>query len=71
MSNVDVIKNAYEAFGRGDVPAVLGAMHPEIETVFLLTQPEHTHVNSTIVREIIKYGGDASIFLPDKIKISL
>ena len=31
MSNVDVIKNAYEAFGRGDVPAVLGAMHPEIE----------------------------------------
>jgi ketosteroid isomerase-like protein len=31
MSNVDVIKNAYEAFGRGDVPAVLGAMDPEIE----------------------------------------
>ena len=31
MSNVTVIKNAYEAFGRGDVPAVLGAMDPEIE----------------------------------------
>ena len=46
------------------------SMHPEIETVFLLTQSEHTHITSTIVRDVIKYGGDASIFLPDKIKIS-
>ena len=47
------------------------SMHPEIETVFLLTQPEHTHVTSTIVRDIILYGGDASQFLPEKIKIKL
>lgn len=47
------------------------SMHPEIETVFFLTQPEHTHIASSIVRDIIKYGGDASIFLPDKIKISI
>lgn len=45
------------------------SMHPEIESVFLLTQPEHTHVASTIVRDIILHGGDASMFLPDKIKI--
>jgi pantetheine-phosphate adenylyltransferase len=44
------------------------SMHPEIETVFFLTQPEHTHITSTIVRDIIKHGGDASIFLPDEIK---
>ena len=31
MSNVDVIKNAYAAFGRGDIPAVLGAMDPQIK----------------------------------------
>ena len=40
------------------------AMYPEIETVFLLTLPQHTHVNSSIIREIIKQGGDASQFLP-------
>ncbi|OQB81937.1 MAG: Phosphopantetheine adenylyltransferase [Bacteroidetes bacterium ADurb.Bin123] len=39
-------------------------MYPEIETVFLLTIPEHTPVNSTIVRDIIMHGGDASRFLP-------
>ena len=39
-------------------------MAPDIETVFLLTVPEHSHINSTIVRDIIKNGGDASIFVP-------
>lgn len=39
-------------------------MHPEIETVFLLTLPEHTPVMATIVRDIILHGGDASMFLP-------
>ena len=39
-------------------------MHPEIETVFLLTLPEHTPINATIIRDIIFHGGDASMFLP-------
>ena len=39
-----------------------------IDSVFLLTQPEHTPVNSSIVRDILKHGGDAGKFLPEKIK---
>jgi len=39
-------------------------MHPEIETVFLLTLPEHTPVNASIIRDIVFHGGDASMFLP-------
>lgn len=31
MSNVDVVRGVYEAFGRGDIPAVLGAMDADIE----------------------------------------
>jgi ketosteroid isomerase-like protein len=31
MSNVQIIKTVYDAFGRGDIPAVLGAMAPTIE----------------------------------------
>lgn len=45
-------------------------MAPEIDTVFLLTSTDHTPVNSTIVRDIIKHGGDASMFVPASIKIS-
>jgi len=40
-----------------------------IETVFLLTIPEHSHINSTIVRDIICNGGDASQFVPSTINL--
>lgn len=45
-------------------------MNPEVETVFLLTAPELTPVNSTIVREILRHGGDVSMFLPEGIDLS-
>jgi pantetheine-phosphate adenylyltransferase len=40
-----------------------------VETFFLISQPQFSHISSTIVREIIKGGGDASPFLPIEIKI--
>lgn len=30
MSNADIIREVYVAFGKGDIPAVLGAMAPDI-----------------------------------------
>lgn len=45
------------------------AMAPGIETVFLLTAPEHSFINSTIVRDVLKNGGDASGFIPAAINI--
>ena len=36
----------------------------KLETVFLISRPEFSHISSTIVREIIKGGGDASPFIP-------
>jgi pantetheine-phosphate adenylyltransferase len=41
----------------------------DIETVFLLTTPELTPINSTLVREVIKHGGDASRFVPRAIDL--
>lgn len=42
-------------------------LSPGIETVFLLTDPEYTALNSSRVREIINYGGDISEFVPNRI----
>ena len=42
-----------------------------IETVFLTGEPKYTSVASTIVRDIIKNGGDASPFLPEAVINSL
>lgn len=43
-------------------------MMPELETVFMLTVPEHTAITSSIVRDIIRNGGDASQFVPFQVK---
>ena len=40
-----------------------------LETIFLISQPAYSHISSTIVREIIKGGGDASPFLPPQLSI--
>jgi pantetheine-phosphate adenylyltransferase len=42
----------------------------QIETVFLISKPEYSHISSTIVREIIIGQGDASPFLPADVTIS-
>ncbi len=42
-----------------------------IETIFLTGEPKYTSVASTIVRDIIRNGGDASPFLPDEVNLSL
>jgi pantetheine-phosphate adenylyltransferase len=46
------------------------AMAPDIESVFILTSPEHSPINSTIVRDIIRSGGDASKFVPAAINLN-
>jgi pantetheine-phosphate adenylyltransferase len=45
------------------------SLAPGIESVFLLTVPEHSFINSTIVRDIIRSGGDASKFVPALINL--
>ena len=44
-------------------------LYPDIETVFLLTTPDYTSINSSIVRDVYKNGGDVSLFIPDAVKL--
>ncbi|MDD3739978.1 MAG: pantetheine-phosphate adenylyltransferase [Bacteroidales bacterium] len=39
-------------------------LNNNIETVFILTLPEHTFISSSIVRDIIKNKGDIKHFIP-------
>ncbi|MCP9236386.1 pantetheine-phosphate adenylyltransferase [Lewinella sp. JB7] len=40
-----------------------------LETIFLISQPAYSHISSTIVREIIKGGGNARPFLPEGLQL--
>lgn len=46
-------------------------LDPDIETFFLTCEPKYTSVASTIVRDIIRNGGDASLFLPENVSDSI
>ncbi|HIQ71196.1 MAG TPA: pantetheine-phosphate adenylyltransferase [Candidatus Onthenecus intestinigallinarum] len=37
---------------------------PGVETLFMMTRPEHAYISSSGVREIATFGGDVSAFVP-------
>jgi len=42
-------------------------LNQHLETVFLITSPQYAHINSSIIREVHRYGGDVNEFLPYQI----
>ena len=40
-------------------------MHPDLDTVVLLTDPAFTAIHSTVVREVLSHGGDIRPFVPE------
>ena len=45
-------------------------LFPAIETIFFLTLPEFTAINSSVVRDILRHGGDVSQFIPEGLEIT-
>ena len=43
-------------------------MVPEVETIFIVSDPSLSHISSTIVRDILLYQGDVSAFVPPAVK---
>lgn len=47
------------------------SLDQDIETVFLTCLPQYTSVASTLVRDVLKNGGDVSQFLPQEVSASI
>lgn len=41
---------------------------PEIETIFLTCSPVYSTISSTLVRDVIRNGGAAHMFLPEQVR---
>jgi pantetheine-phosphate adenylyltransferase len=39
-------------------------LNDSLDTVFLITSPQYAAISSTVIREVHRYGGDVSEFLP-------
>lgn len=42
------------------------AMHPEIESVFILSNPGYSAISSSIVRDVMRFNGDVNQFIPEQ-----
>lgn len=42
---------------------------PEIETVFVITTPALSYISSSLVRDLIVYGGDYKSFVPEEVVV--
>ena len=40
------------------------SLAPEIESIFIVSKPGYSSISSTIVRDILRYKGDVSQFIP-------
>lgn len=45
------------------------AMKAGIDTIFIITEPELSHISSSLVRDVVKNGGDVSQFVPEGVNI--
>jgi pantetheine-phosphate adenylyltransferase len=52
-----------------DIAQMNKDLNTDIETIFIITPPELSHISSSLIRDIIKNGGDVSKFIPKEINI--
>jgi pantetheine-phosphate adenylyltransferase len=39
-----------------------------VETLFMPTNPQHSFLSSSLVKEVAKWGGDVSTYVPDQVR---
>lgn len=54
-----------------DIAQMNHHLNQEIETVFLLAKQEYSHVSSSLLKEVLYFGGDVSDYLPSVINEAL
>jgi len=64
------LRDGKDFFYENSIAIMNKSMSEDIETVFLLTEPEYQGISSTILREILRNKGDISRFVPIGMKIA-
>lgn len=46
-------------------------LHPQVETIFVMPNEAYSYCSSTLVKQVAKYGGDVSHFVPPNVAEAL
>jgi pantetheine-phosphate adenylyltransferase len=60
------LRNTTDFEYENSISQVNRKLNAELESVFLITSPQFAWISSSILREVHRYGGDISEFLPYK-----
>lgn len=58
------IRNSRDFLFENEIAGMNHSLSDEVETIFLASHPQHSAINATIVREILRNNGDVSKFIP-------
>jgi pantetheine-phosphate adenylyltransferase len=61
------LRNTTDFEYENSIAQVNRSLNADLESVFLITSPQFASINSTIIREVHKYNGDVTAFLPYKL----
>ncbi len=61
------LRNTTDFEYENSISQVNRQLYDEMESVFLITTPQLAWISSSIIREVHKYGGEVSQFLPYKL----
>lgn len=65
------VRNSTDFLYEQQIAAMNKVLAPDIETVLLFTNPQESFVASSIIKEVAKFGGDVTNFLPDRVAEAL
>lgn len=58
------LRNTTDFEYENSIAQVNKLLHPELESIFLITSPAYASISSSIIREVHRYGGDVSAMIP-------
>jgi pantetheine-phosphate adenylyltransferase len=64
------VRNAEDFQFESSIAQMNKELAPEVDTLFFVTNPEFSAYSSTIVRDIIRNGGDVTKFIPKTIQLT-
>ncbi|KIS02742.1 pantetheine-phosphate adenylyltransferase [Paucilactobacillus wasatchensis] len=50
-----------------DIAAMNQHLDNQVETIFMLADPKYQHLSSSLLKEVARFGGDVSAYLPGQI----
>ncbi|WP_071131049.1 pantetheine-phosphate adenylyltransferase [Enterococcus timonensis] len=65
------VRNGEDLTYEQNIAAMNHHLAPTIETVFLLSDPKYTFISSSMLKEVLRFGGDISTFVPKHVNQAL